>query len=123
MPPCLLPSALQRSASSPGISQAHTYELMVVACHPLPVQEQGPLLHILYAHSSAHYFSVVNCQNGVGTYETLFLEPHSDGTKSILSSQFANVYVRMDGSNVLPPPTGYPNGSPTVNAQVQLVSG
>lgn len=43
----------------------------------------------------------VNCQNYVGTYETLIIVNHpEDNTFSILSSVFPNVYLRMDGRDV-----------------------
>ncbi|KAH8600066.1 hypothetical protein B0O99DRAFT_682525 [Bisporella sp. PMI_857] len=59
---------------------------------------------------------IVNCQNFVGAYEQHYIETHPSGAFSILSHQFANVYLRMDGSKVLPG-VSYPDGSPTVNAQ------
>lgn len=59
----------------------------------------------------------VNCQNYVGTYETLVIVNHpEDNTFSLLSSVFPNVYLRMDGSEVKSGET-YPSGIGTVNCQ------
>lgn len=43
---------------------------------------------------------VVNCQFGFGSWERFRLEPRPDGTVAIASTQFNNVYLRMDGSAV-----------------------
>ncbi|KFY18568.1 hypothetical protein V493_08512 [Pseudogymnoascus sp. VKM F-4281 (FW-2241)] len=60
---------------------------------------------------------IVNCQNYVGTLESLIIEDHpSTNTFSILCSQFPNVYLRMDGSAVTPG-TNYPQGAGVVNLQ------
>jgi hypothetical protein len=60
---------------------------------------------------------IVNCQNGVGPYETLIIEDHpANGTFSILSSEFPDVYVRMDCTGMVPG-ASYPNGVGTVNLQ------
>ncbi|KAF3384073.1 hypothetical protein DPV78_012825 [Talaromyces pinophilus] len=59
----------------------------------------------------------VNCQNYVGTYETLVIVNYpEDNTFSLLSSVFPNVYLRMDGSEVKSGET-YPSGIGTVNCQ------
>lgn len=59
----------------------------------------------------------VNCQNYVGTFETLVIVNHpEDDTFSILSSVFPNVYLRTDGSDVKAGET-YPKGTGKVNCQ------
>jgi hypothetical protein len=43
---------------------------------------------------------VVNCQYGVGAWERFWLQNNSDGTVSFRSAQFADAYLRLDGSGV-----------------------
>src|SRR5437868_4236332 len=42
----------------------------------------------------------VNCQFGIGPWETVRLEQQPDGTVAIASVQFPNVYLRVDGAGV-----------------------
>src|SRR5579859_2726650 len=56
----------------------------------------------------------VNCQYTAGPYETFRLVPQSDGSVSIASVTFPNVFLRMDGRGV----TSFSgNGGGTVNCQ------
>jgi phospholipase C len=57
---------------------------------------------------------VVNGQFGVGPWERFRLEPQADGTVAIASAQFANTYLRLDGSGL----TGFlADGGGVVNCQ------
>ena len=59
----------------------------------------------------------VNCQSGVGPFESLMIENHpDDNTFSILASNFPKVYLRMDASEVKIG-NSYPDGAGTVNCQ------
>ncbi|OGM45824.1 hypothetical protein ABOM_005484 [Aspergillus bombycis] len=61
---------------------------------------------------------VVNVQDYVGKYETLIIINHpEDNTFSILSAEFPNIYLRMDGGNVKPGQR-YGSGTGVVNCQV-----
>jgi Vacuolar protein sorting-associated protein 62 len=57
---------------------------------------------------------VANCQYGAGPYETLDVVSQSDGTVTIGSTTFSNVFLRMDGRDVIRPMDA---GSGVVNAQ------
>jgi hypothetical protein len=43
---------------------------------------------------------VVNCQDGVGTFEVLDVVSQPDGTVTIGSVRFPNVFLRLDGSGI-----------------------
>jgi hypothetical protein len=57
---------------------------------------------------------VVNCQFGVGAFEKFRLISQTDGTVAIVSAQFPNVYLRLDGSAVTQFAS---NGGGVVNCQ------
>ncbi|KAE8379598.1 hypothetical protein BDV26DRAFT_291194 [Aspergillus bertholletiae] len=71
-----------------------------------------------FTESSGPGGGIVNVQTRVGTYETLIIVNHpEDNTFSILSAEFPNVYLRMDGRNVKSGEK-YPSGTGVVNCQV-----
>ena len=60
---------------------------------------------------------VVNAQTRVAEYETLIIVNHpEENSFSILSAEFPNVYLRLDGGNVQSGQK-YPNGAGVVNCQ------
>jgi phospholipase C len=54
-------------------------------------------------HPVAPGAGVVNCQYGAGPWETHELVIHQDGTVSIASTAFPNVFLRLDGSGLTRP--------------------
>jgi len=59
----------------------------------------------------------VNAQNYVGAYEKfIIVNDPVRGTFSICSSEFQNVYLRLDGRGITPG-TKYPSGTGKVNCQ------
>ncbi|KAJ6038305.1 uncharacterized protein N7446_005115 [Penicillium canescens] len=60
----------------------------------------------------------VNAQNYVGSSERFIIvnDPDDNNAFSIYSSQFKNVYLRLDGRGVTPG-QGYPSGAGKVNCQ------
>lgn len=49
---------------------------------------------------SAPVGGMVNCQNGVATFERLYVDSLGDGIHAIRSSWYPNVHLRMDGTGV-----------------------
>jgi hypothetical protein len=60
---------------------------------------------------------VVNCQFGVGPFETFDLQAQPGGTFSFASTAFPNVYLRVDGRGLTSPRDG---GGGAVNAQFDI---
>ncbi len=56
----------------------------------------------------------VNCQYSAGPYEQMVFRKQNDGTYTISSNYFPNLYLRMDGTNV---PHNNNSGGGTVNLQ------
>ena len=52
----------------------------------------------------------------LAAYQTFFLQPNDDGTVSFKSTVFNDVYIRLDGSNIVKN-TSYEGGAGVVNGQ------
>lgn len=68
-----------------------------------------------FMHSSSEGGGVANCQYGVGPFETFDVLSQRDGTVTIGSTVFPNVFLRLDGHGVTHPTDA---GAGLVNSQV-----